>query len=246
MTIGDVTLYYQTAGQGDPLVLVHGLSGSGRWWRRNVPALARHHRVYTLDLIGFGRSRSGRWRARQRFVLGAAADLLADFLDRLAISSATVIGHSMGGYVAAEMTARHSNRVNRLVLVDAAALPFERGYAGHILGLLTGIQRCRPDFYPILLTDAAQAGALTIARAARDLLHVDTPPLAAIDIPTLVVWGERDTIVPLALGRRLVASLPNAELVVLPRAGHTPMWDQPDAFNAAVLEFLAGDRAASA
>jgi pimeloyl-ACP methyl ester carboxylesterase len=237
--IDSVCIYYQVAGAGPPVVLVHGLSGSGRWWARNIAALADSFHLHVIDLIGFGESRAG-----HRFVLGEAADYLVRWLDRLAIPRASVVGHSMGGFIAADLAAHHPDRVDRLMLVDAVALPFSHSYWQQALGLAQGLWRLPLGFVPVLLADAYRAGPRTILKAARELLTSDLRPmLARIQTPTLVVWGERDSVVPIELGERLTACLPNARFRVIPGAGHNPMWDRPAEFNRAALDFLAPDPA---
>src|SRR5436190_1450625 len=94
--VGNASIYYETAGAGKPLLLVHGLAGSRRWWVKNVPALAQHFQLYMLDLIGFGYSRT-----RQRFRLDEAALCLVDWMDQLQLEQTSIIGHSMGGRIAA-------------------------------------------------------------------------------------------------------------------------------------------------
>src|SRR5262245_44334445 len=121
--VGPAVIHYQVAGAGEPLVLVHGLSGSSRWWGRNIGALARHFQVYMIDLIGFGASRN-----RHPFVLAEAAGHLIRWMDQLGIARASFVGHSMGGFISAELAADAPARVERLVLVDAAAMPFEPSY----------------------------------------------------------------------------------------------------------------------
>lgn len=228
------TIHYQVAGAGAPVVLIHGLSGSGRWWVRNLPALARQFRVYVIDLIGFGNSRAG-----PGFVLREAAACLADWLDGLGIGRARLVGHSMGGFIAADLAADQPSRVERLVLVSAAGLPFERSRLGHALALGRGLYGLQPDFLPVLASDAYRAGPLTIMKAARELLSTDIrPKLCHVQAPTLLVWGERDSVVPLSLGQQLTRYLPRAQLAVIAGAGHVPMWDRPAEFNRLVLDFL--------
>src|SRR5215208_4488739 len=111
----DSSLAYEVVGSGPPLILLHGLSGSGRWWGRNVPVFARSFRTYAVDLPGFGGSRPVRWSR-----LDDIADRLADWLEDEGLPKAHVAGHSLGGAVAARLAARHPDRVDRLVLVDAA------------------------------------------------------------------------------------------------------------------------------
>src|SRR4051794_39932286 len=142
--IRSATIAYEVAGAGPPVVLVHGLSGSTRWWRRNIGALTPHQRVYVVDLIGFGAS-----RARHPFALSEAASFLARWLDHLGLERVSVVGHSMGGLIAAELAADAPDRVDRLVLVDPAALPFETGLVAHAISLVHELRYISPSFLPV-------------------------------------------------------------------------------------------------
>jgi pimeloyl-ACP methyl ester carboxylesterase len=238
--VGSALIHYQVAGAGQPLVLIHGLSGSSRWWSRNIEALARHFRLYVVDLVGFGASRNG-----HPFVLAEAAGYLARWLRLLGIEQAAVVGHSMGGFIAADLAAEQPELVERLVLVDAAVLPFEQTYTQHTWGMVREARQMRLDFMPTLLGDALRAGIGTIWKAANELLVTDLrPKLARITAPALVIWGENDAIIPLEVGKRLSRYLRYDELVIVKGAGHNPMWDCPRAFNQVVLEFLDGEREA--
>jgi pimeloyl-ACP methyl ester carboxylesterase len=238
--VGRAVIYYQVAGTGHPLVLIHGLSGSSRWWSKNIDELARHFRLYVVDLVGFGASRNG-----HPFVLEDAAEYLARWMQLLGIERACVVGHSMGGFIAADLAADHPDLVDRLVLVDAAVLPFEQTYTQHTLGMFREARQMRLDFMPTLVGDMLRAGIGTIWKAANELLVTDLrPKLARIATPTLVIWGEKDAIIPLEAGRQLSRYLPYDELVIVKGAGHNPMWECPRAFNQVVLEFLSAEDAA--
>lgn len=224
---------HRAAGSGPPVVLVHGLAGSGRWWDRNLDALAARFRVHAVDLVGFGDSRGG------RFALAAAPALLVAWLDRLGLERAAWVGHSMGGRIVAELAADAPARVDRLVLVDAAIFPPDRRSLA-VAGFARGAWRVPPGFAPILAADVARAGPANLWRAARGLLASDAEAkLARIAASTLVVWGERDALVPPAVGERIVELVPDARFVLLPGAGHNPMWERPEAFNRLVGRFLA-------
>lgn len=232
--IGKATITSAAVGAGQAVLLIHGLSGSSRWWQRNVAALAANFRVYSIDLIGFGDSRG------YAFALDEAAEYVARWIDAVGIERAHVVGHSMGGYIAADLAATHPECVNRLVLVDAAVLPFAMRYDQHARSLVREFFQLPPSFYPILVGDALRAGPITLLGAASEVIHVDLrPKLAQIRAPTLLVWGERDAIVPLSLGQQLAAQLPHSELVILKQAGHNAMWDRAQEFNRAVVPFLA-------
>lgn len=235
--IGRTRVVYRVAGAGPPVVLLHGLGGSGRWWGRNVPSLAERFRVYVVDLAGFGESR-GRVPTG---LAGAEATVLAT-LDRLELGRVALVGHSMGGRIAVELAADAPERVARLVLVDAALFAVEGGRHRRlpVRGLATSWRSTAPDIWPLLAADALRADPRSFWRAAFDLLTTDAEAkLARVEAPTLLVWGARDGLVPTAVGERARSLLPAAELVVLPGAGHSPMWEQAAAFNRLLLAFLA-------
>jgi pimeloyl-ACP methyl ester carboxylesterase len=165
-------------------------------------------------------------------------------MDHVGIERASTVGHSMGGFIAADLAADFPGRIDRLVLVDAAILPTERGYARQAMNLIRGVSHLPVRFLPILMADAYRAGPSTIRKAAHELATTDLrPKLSRIEVPTLVIWGEHDTLVPRAIGEEIRANVPNVSWVVLEGAGHNPMWDRADAFNRAVVEFLSGRRA---
>jgi pimeloyl-ACP methyl ester carboxylesterase len=234
LRIGPVDIAYRTVGTGPPLLLLHGLAGSVRWWRHNVPALAMHFQLYLVDLIGFGDS-----RGRQRFILNEAADHLVVWMDMLGLPQVAVIGHSMGGLIATQLVAACPNRVTQLVLVNAPIMPLGRLYGRHAGGLFGLLPSLRADFMPVLVSDTWRAGPFTMFDAIVQLLAADIRDrLDALRTPTLLVWGDRDTLVPLGAGIRLHERLAGSRLQVLPGAGHNPMWERPDEFNQAVLTFL--------
>ena len=237
--IGQQTFYYQVAGEGEgeAVILVHGLSASSRWWVRNIPALAQRYQVYLLDLPGFGIMR----RFRQRFVLDELASRIVTLMDALAIKQAHLIGHSMGGYICLTIAARHPERIKRLVLVSPAGIPHVRSVHGYLIPLLVALRYCKPSFLPILISDALRAGPLSILRALQDLLTKDIrDSLHNVVTPTLLIWGEYDALVPPMFGDILQQEIKGARLLILKRAGHVVMFDQAELFNDTVLGFLGG------
>lgn len=224
---GERTLRYTRQGAGPPVILIHGLSGSGRWWRFNAPALAQAHEVLTLELLG-------------GVGVQDAARLIVAWMDHLGLPPAAVIGHSMGGQIALYVAAFAPQRVCQLVLACASGLLHARWWKVALNLPRAGFSG-RPRFMPVVLRDSLRTGLPNLYRSARDLLRDDVAALLpTVDVPTLVIWGSRDPLVPPKLGRQLAASLPRAHYVELAHAGHVVMVDQPDAFNAAVLAFLAG------
>jgi pimeloyl-ACP methyl ester carboxylesterase len=233
LRVGNYTLHYTAAGKGHPVVLIHGLAGSSRWWLKNIPVLANHFRVYTLDLAGFGRSRG------QSFALQEASSLVLRWMDAMAIGHCHVMGHSMGGYITATLVARSPERFGRVVLVDAVALPVGSTLPGMTVRLVRAMRYMPFDFLPVLASDIFSAGPVTMTRAIRDIFQADlTAELKKIQADMMIIWGEHDRLLPLRMGVEMHRHLPGAKFVMVPGAGHNPMWDRPQAFHDAVLPFL--------
>lgn len=227
------TLHYEVVGQGTPLVLVHGLSGSSYWWKRNVPALSARHTVYVLDLAGYGLS------ARQRALgIKDAAELLVRWLDFLGLEEAALVGHSMGGQICVHVAALRPKRVRYLVLVCASGLL--RGSAYRMaLQLPRAALAGRVGFVPRILWDSVRAGPRNIWHSGVDLLKDSVQDLLpTLTARTLVIWGAQDPLVPPSLGLALASAIPGASYVEIPYAGHVVMVDAPESFNAHVLNFL--------
>lgn len=240
--VGAYRVHSVQAGTGEEcVVLLHGLSGSSRWWFRNLEAFAARFRVFVPDVIGFGRTR----RAGPLPDIPGVAAVLAEWMEAVGAPRAHVVGHSMGGQLALHLAARFPGRVERLVLVDAAGIPRPLGPRG-LLRFAREVSPPRrwgdPAFLPVILGDSLRAGPLTVLRALSHIVRDDVRPLLGeVEAPTLVVWGEGDHIVPLEHGRTMRERIPGSRLLVLKRAAHNPMVDRPEDFNAAVLSFLGGE-----
>lgn len=245
------TVRYWHGGRGRPVVFVHGFGTEAAFnWQAQLPFAGRHVRVIAPDLPGFGRSERP---SDNCIALQVAA--LAELLDHLGLAHASLVGHSMGGWVSLAFAAAHAERVDRLVLVDAAGLRFEPDMAlerallpascDDVRLLLTANFQ-RPPWVPqFVLRDLVRlARREDVAR--RPLLqrlvygsdHLDDV-LHAVRTPTLAVWGRTDPITPLAVGERLVATLPHARLVVFDDCAHSPNIEAPRRFNELAISFLA-------
>jgi pimeloyl-ACP methyl ester carboxylesterase len=222
------------AGAGSPpVVLVHGLGTSDRWWAPTIPVLAERRRVLAVDLVGFGRS------ARQPVRLDAAADQLADWAEAIGLERAAWVGHSMGGTVVTDLAARYPDVVERLVLVSAAGLPISQRVTQHLRHVLHTTPVLPLAAYPIAVECLVRCGPLAIMRAGHQILTTDLGErLEAIRAPTLVIWGSHDRLLPPSYGQRLAARVRGARYVELADAGHSPQWEQPAEFVQALQGFL--------
>lgn len=242
VTIAGHPIHWFEYGEGNRvLLLLHGLSGSSRWWMRNIPDLARRYRVIVPDLIGFGRSHN-RWRVPP---LDQAAQVLEEWIVELGLSELVLIGHSMGGQIAIHLAAAQPAWLERLALVDAAGIPraLSPGKMIRLAAESTPVWRWGdPRFLRTIASDAWTAGPLVLARSVWNILRDDIRPLLPrIQVPTLIVWGERDKLVPLKDAWKLRDDIPNARLAVLRGAAHNPMVDRPADFNRILSRFVDGE-----
>ena len=220
--------------QGRPVVLVHGLASSSRCWERTVPSLQADHRLLLVDLFeaatgGFG-------------LEAAAAELSLELASRR-VRGADLVGHSMGGLIALHVAASWPAMVSSLVLVDVPALrPIRRGRVAQIGAVARSSISVQASAVSLVVGSLMRTNPLSVLAAIRATMAADLAPqaaaAAAAAIPTLLVWGADDHIVPVEVGERLERQMPAATLVIIPGAGHQPMWERPDAFNTALRAFL--------
>jgi pimeloyl-ACP methyl ester carboxylesterase len=257
---GPYRLRYLEAGNGPPLVLVHGLgSNAMQEWGRLVAPLGRQYHVYAPDLPGFGRSERP---AAADYGIPMQVESVRAFFAALKLEHARVAGISMGGWIVARLAAEHPELVERLVLVSAAGMrprdddpiPAEALLPRDEDGVrrLAATVRHKPPAMPsFLVRDVLRRRmgdewiirrTLESMREGRDWLN---GRLAGARMPTLVVWGRQDRLIPVAYAAPLQAELDDAELVVLDGCGHVVIADCPEAFDGAFLAFLSARREGS-
>jgi pimeloyl-ACP methyl ester carboxylesterase len=218
---------FRLAGGGPPVVLVHGLSGSWRWWSQVCQRLAERRLVYVLDLPRLG----------PRLGAPELADWLGRWLESVGLRHVDVVGHSLGGLVAAELAANEPQFVHRLALVSPAGIPCGRPLPSRALQLLGTLYDVRERF-PTVLGDAVRAGPLGLLHGVVFVSTRDVrADLASVRAPSLLIWGERDRLIPVGIAAEWQRILPGSRLVVLP-CGHVPMWEVPDELTSSLSSFL--------
>jgi pimeloyl-ACP methyl ester carboxylesterase len=255
---GDAQLYWESEGSGDPVLLIMGLGMNATGWWRTVPVLAEGLRVISFDNRGVGRSdrTNGPYNLRQM-----AGDALA-VLDAAEVATAAVYGLSLGGIIAQQLMQRHPERVHALVL--GASTPGGRRHELPDRDVLNFIQRraiMTPEeaaWASVPYSYARDTRERNAGRIGEDLVQRLQFPttaagyraqlaaawgydggngLSAISVPTLVLHGTEDRIVPFANGELLADAIPGADLEVLEGAGHMYPTDAPHA-DRTVLRFL--------
>jgi pimeloyl-ACP methyl ester carboxylesterase len=212
------------AGAGTPVALLHGLSASSRWWSKNIEVLAARHLVAAVDLP-------------PRLTQGEMTALLARWLETFG-EPVHIMGHSMGGQLAIRLAAERPDLVRSLLLVSAAGIPFRLDPRPHVRPLPKPPYG-GPRIAQLLVPDFFRTGPASVALATTRVLRGDQRErMRALRLPTLLVWGENDPLVPLVYGEAMAGEIEGARLVVIPRAAHVAMWDTPEEFNRIALEFL--------
>jgi pimeloyl-ACP methyl ester carboxylesterase len=253
--VAGLEVVYDRAGDGPPLVLVHGAGGDAREWRPQIASLADDFTVIAWDEPGAGRSSD----VPVDFGLAGYATALGAVIDTLD-APAHVCGLSWGGTVALELYRRRPQVMATLVLADTYAgwkgsLPedevrarvrsVERMLAEPAqtrLPALSGLFAGEPpgDAVELLATVAADVRRESLRVALAAMAEADLRDvLPSIAVPTLLIWGEHDARSPLTVAQQFARAIPDAELVLIPGAGHMSNLERPDAFNAAMRAFYA-------
>ena len=263
-----VKINYYEAGQGPPVILLHGFGASAYSWRFLGPALAKDHRVFTLDLKGYGLSDKPK---DGKYAISDQADLVAAFIRTRDLHDLVVMGHSMGGGVTLmtyfKVREEDPRRIKRLVLIDSAGypqkMPWFIGFARIPVINSVGTRLLSPRFATAMvlrkcyynqdkITDEqidnyAYCGSLPGAREAvvqtakqivPDDIEAVTAQYKTISVPVLIIWGAEDEVVPVSVGKNFKRDIPGSELVILPKCGHIPPEEEAQETTRIVKAFL--------
>jgi pimeloyl-ACP methyl ester carboxylesterase len=236
-SVDDVHIYYAVFGDGDPVILLHGGLGNGDHWANQVPALVAHHRVIAIDSRGQGRSTRSRAAATYDVM---ASDVLA-VMDQLDIAHASLVGWSDGGEIALKIAVAHPERVDKLFVFgsnyDAAG---SKHSSSHEPTFSAYAAKCRTDYQKLSPTPRAFDALVEWLKPVwKNPMGFTKDQLRAIKAPTVVGDGDHDEIIVRDQIEEMVQLIPHAKLVILPDTSHFAMWQDPEAFNKALVEFLA-------
>jgi len=243
VTINGMQMYYVLAGQGEPLVLLHGYTGSSNDWVLFFDDLVREHQLVIPDLRGHGRSTNpaGELTFRQ-----AARDVFA-LLDHLGIECFKVIGLSFGGDILLHLATQQPGRIVAMVLASATSYFPEQA---RTLMRHSTVDKLTDEEWHILRQRHQQGDeqirALYIQGQAwadqYDDLNFTPPYLSTITARTLIVYGDRDQLYPAHIALEMYTAIPHTYLWIVPNGGHLPIFNNPNApFMTVVLPFLRGD-----
>ena len=236
--VDGVQIYYAEYGAGPPVILLHGGLGNSDYWGNLIPALAPHHRVIVMDSRGHGRST----RDAQPYGYDLMATDVLGLMDHLKLEKADIVGWSDGAIIGLDIGMNHPDRIGRLFAFAANStvaglkpdIDKDPTFSAYIerAGEEYRHNSPTPDEYDAFLN---QIGAMWASQP-----NWSDADLARIRTPVLIVDGEHDEAIRRDHTEMLAKVVPGAQLLILPGVSHFAMLQDPAAFNAAVLKFLAG------
>jgi len=252
VTLGQYRIHYMVAGQGKPLVLVHGLAGRAENWLALVPEFTRNgYQVYAVDLLGYGRSQ----QPDVDYSIALETDILRQFLDSQRLTQPDIAGWSMGGWITLKFAAEHAERVHRLILMDSAGLLYDAKNASalrpktqaelaHMWDVLTPHPQPFPGYVArdilrnFAVNDWVVGRALDSMRTGRDLMD---GKMQSVTMPVLIIWGKQDVLTPLFIGERMHVAMPQSLLDIYDDTGHLAPTDRAGQVSRSVVAFLKAD-----
>jgi pimeloyl-ACP methyl ester carboxylesterase len=265
LNVNNVQIYYEYFDHENPdakvIVLVHGFLSSTISFRQLLPGLTKEYKVIALDLPGFGQSEKSKSFIYKLSNLG---QLIIDFLDKLNIQNAILIGHSMGGQICMHAAKKAPDRIDKLILLGCCSyvkrasrsliacsyLPMftwgmrswiqKKDIKQNLLSVLHDsklVTQEMIDGYSKPISEAAFINSLI-----RLLRHregdMSSEELREINQPVLMIWGKEDKVIPVKTGYRLKHDLPNAELIVYEKCGHLMMEEKPKEITTEIIRFI--------
>jgi len=227
LKVGDDSIFLRKAGEGPPVLLLHGGACDSADWVETMVPLSGSYTFYAPDLVGYGQSD----RNRDGYYLSDFTDSTKGLIEALGLDSPLVIvGHSLGGRVALDIALNHPDKVRKLALIDTTG--FSRlARWGSFLGTMAYLIRRllgRPQPYPRFMMEDG---------AVPDWVCLDRLP--ELKMPTLILWNRRDPYYTVKGALRAKELMPQAQLEIMPRYGHAPHRTERDSFNKLLAAFLA-------
>lgn len=249
-------VHYEAYGRGSPVILLHGWLGSWGYWLDTMETLKKQHRCYALDFWGFGES----GKRRNSYNIIDFVDLVDQFMDRLGIESAPVVGHSMGGTVALSLALMRPERVQRVVVVGSpivgnslniflrlAGRPWIASIVWQLPAALQfGIKFFSPfivkdssAWYKMITRDLSRTTLEAFFLSINSLHKTDLrPQLPGLTTPIMGIYGIGDNVVNPSQANIIANNAPVSKIKIMEGSRHFPMLDEPASFNESLAEFL--------
>jgi pimeloyl-ACP methyl ester carboxylesterase len=234
--INGASIYYEIYGKGEPLILLHGGLGNGKYWVNQIPVFAENYQVIVMDSRGHGRSSFDEQPITYQLM---ASDVLA-LMDHLSIEQASIVGWSDGGIIGLEIAINNPDRLNKVVAYGANFDP-----TGVRLDIATNnyfnafIERAAEDYMRLSpAPDRWEEFLNNIGTMWATLPNYTEAQLRSITTPFLVLDGQDEEAIDLNQTKLMALLIPGAELNLMPGTGHFAMFEQPEKFNATVMDYL--------
>jgi 2-hydroxy-6-oxonona-2,4-dienedioate hydrolase len=249
--------YLEAGASKSTIVLIHGLGASAERWEYVIPLFNKNYRVIVPDLIGFGYSD----KPLVDYTTDFFSNFLANFLEKIGLEKTNIIGSSLGGQISAEYAYVHKDSIGKLVLVSpsgamnhstpaldayvmAALYPDKEGAENAYKMMAAPGQNINPkiieDFVTRMKLPNAKMAFMSTLLGLKNAEDIITK-LKTITIPSLIIWGERDPVIPIKYADSFVSSIQDCRFYRMDGCGHTPYVDEPEKFAKIVLDFLDGN-----
>jgi pimeloyl-ACP methyl ester carboxylesterase len=252
ITVGDIDISYLTGGEGDPLVVVHGGGDGADSWLHNAEDLSNHYRVYVPELPGFGKTPP----RGDGFHMPELTAFVRDFAEHLELDHFHLLGHSIGGGIALQYAFKFPQKVKGLVLVSSFGLGKEIAFwvrflsqpvFCHSIGrMILGMQKAikwlvRLVYAPFTFVNPITRYKMDIGMKVTSLngqTNVDKHRLGELTMPTVLIWGERDLIVPVSQAYAAAELIPDCQLHVFDNCGHSVYKQRVHEFSSVLTKHL--------
>ena len=246
--------YLESGNSDNTLVLIHGLGASANRWEYVIPHFEKNYRVIVPDLIGFGYSD----KPLVDYTTDFFSEFLKKFLEKLDIKNPVLIGSSLGGQIIAEYTLNNNDTVKKLVLISPSGVMKHSTPAldAYVMAALYPNQEAAKNAFEMMsgssknidpkivegfvkrmrLPNAKMAFMSTLLGLKNS--QILTEKLSSITVPTMVVWGELDPVIPVKYADSIVSTIKDCRFYRMDGCGHTPYVDDPEIFAKTVMKFL--------
>lgn len=266
IAVDNKKVHYIVKGNGKPVIMIHGFLYNTAMWSRNIDELSKKFKVYAVDLWGWGYSQ--RLEKKEDYSFDLYSRAVIGFMDALKIPRASLVGQSMGGGISVYTAAHHPGRIDKLILVGPAVIPyplpldariFKLPFVGEFLLSLPGDSMLKDSLKNIYFHDKSRvtdeyaeevlrpshvkgtrAGALYMHRymLVAPVVEKEAKMLAGMNKPILIIHGREDRAVSLDRSEELAKMWKTAKLVIFDKAGHCPHDEHAERFNRLALDFL--------
>lgn len=255
LTTDQGSVHYEVYGKGRPVILLHGYQGSWGLWQQTMAFLGETHRTYALDFWGFGESGA----RRSSYAITDFVVLVDQFMERLGIPQAPLVGHSMGGTVALLAAVEYPQRAQKAVVIGSPIVGSSLYFFPMIFGFrpvgwityrnlwlykliyhsLARFYSTDPDWAKIMDRDVSQTTVEAFFASIGSLRRTDLrPALSQLHVPVLGMYGDRDIVVKSDQWKPLQKGVAGVRIERFPQSGHFIMLDQPSEFQRKLKEFL--------